>query len=309
MWSNETDNTIHDLAIVGCGPAGLSAAVNAKARNLDFSLLGSEFCSPKLYKAETVNNYLGVYDISGEKLRNHFINHIKDMEITLNRSRVDNIYPQDGYYTLMSRLETYNAYSVILAPGINFTDYLEGEENMIGNGVSYCATCDAGLYRGKKVAAISYTKESIEEVEFLADIADKVYFLPQFNHQQSLDLENIEVIKDKPTAVKKDGNTNIIISKNRELQVDGIFVFREATPPDKLIFGIELDGHHIKVNKNMETNLSGVFAAGDCTGTPYQLGRAVGQGQVAALSSASFIRTKKKKTAKQKVKKQEAIYE
>ena len=290
MLTTDPNKEILDLAIVGCGPAGLSAAINAKARNLNFILLGSKFCSPKLYKAETINNYLGFYDISGDELRNHYINHIKDMEITLKRSRVDNIYPQNGYYTLMSGLETFNAYTIILATGINFTNYLEGEENMIGNGVSYCATCDAKLYSGKEVAVISYTKESIEEVEFLAEIAEKIYFIPQTNDIKSIKSENINIIKDTPIAVKKNKTKNIVELNNDEIKVDGIFIFREVTPPDKLIFGIELEGKHINVNKDMETNLSGVYAAGDCTGTPYQLGRAVGQGQIAAINAASYIR-------------------
>ena len=301
MQSIEDNQKIHDLAIVGCGPAGLSAAVNARVRNLDFLLMGSEFCSPKLYKAETVNNYLGYYDISGDELRTHFINHVKDMEIKLHRSRVDNIYPQDGYYTLMSRLDTYQVYSIILAPGVSFTDYLEGEENMIGNGVSYCATCDGGLYRGKEVAAIAYTEESLEEVEFLADIADKVYYIPQNETNSEPNIKNVKTINGKPQAVKKEGDKNSVVLENDQINVDGIFIFREVTPPDKLIFGIELEGKHIKVNKDMETNLSGVFAAGDCTGTPYQLARAVGQGQIAALNAASYIRKIKRENKNQDV--------
>ncbi len=298
----EEKDRIHDLAIVGCGPAGLSAAINARARNLDFVLLGSEFCSPKLYKAQKVNNYLGYYDISGDELRNKFLDHIKASGLKVENSKVDGIYTGDGYYSLMAGFESFNTYSIILATGINYTDLVKGEEELVGRGISYCATCDAGLFKGKKVAAISYTRESIEEVEFLVDMVKEVVFIPSFQIDKTIDIPATQIIKGKPVEFKKDGEQINIKLNNQQLYVDGVFIFREVIPPDKLVPGIELTGPHIEVNKDMETNLEGIFAAGDCTGTPYQLGRAVGQGQIAALNAASYLSKKKSEKVKEEEK-------
>lgn len=292
---------IYDIAIVGCGPAGLSAAVNARTRNADFILLGSEFCSPKLYKAEKVDNYLGFQDISGEELRAAFLKHVNQMGISLEHSRVDNIYPQGDYYTLMSRNQTYQAYTVILATGVSYTRFLEGEEGLVGSGVSYCATCDAPLYKGKDVAVIAYTNEGIEEAEYLAEVAGTVYLLPQVEVAEELYYSNIKLVKSKPLAIRGKGRVESVELKDRSINVDGVFIFREITPPDRLIYGLELTDRHIKVDENMATNLEGVFAAGDCTGTPYQLGRAVGQGQVAALNAVAYARKKKKEINNEEV--------
>ncbi|MFP4015478.1 MAG: NAD(P)/FAD-dependent oxidoreductase [Halanaerobiales bacterium] len=285
---------IHDLAIVGCGPAGLSAAINARIRNTDMLLFGTEFCSPKLYKAENVDNYLGFHNITGEELRDKYLEHVKSMGISIKNSRVDSIYQQEDHYTLMTKDGTYSAYSLILAPGVSFTEFIDGEEDLIGGGVSYCATCDGALYRGKHVAVIAYNSEGIEDAEFLAEIAEKVYFIPQFDFEEKLNSSNIEIVKEKPLAIKGENTVDSIQLENKELKIDGVFIYREITPPDRLIFGIEIEGRHIKVNNDMETNLEGVYAAGDCTGIPYQLARAVGQGQIASLNAVSYVRKKKK---------------
>lgn len=289
-----TQEKIHDVAIVGCGPAGLSAAINLKIRNMDFILLGVDFCTPKLYKAEKVNNYLGFNNISGQELRDSFLKHSEEMGIGILNNKVDNIYHQGDYVTLVSRDTTYNAYSVIMAVGISNEKYLPGEEELLGSGVSYCATCDGALYRGKNVAVVSYNDEGIEEAEYLAELVENVYFIPQYDFQGKFEEDNIMVINDKVKRIDGKFKVESINLDNSRLDIDGVFIFREVTPADKLLFGLEIENKHIKVNDQMETNLPGVFAAGDCTGLPYQLARAVGQGLTAGLNAATFARRKKK---------------
>ncbi|MFW5972238.1 MAG: NAD(P)/FAD-dependent oxidoreductase [Bacillota bacterium] len=289
---------IHDVAIVGCGPAGLSAAINVKIRNLDFILLGVEFCTPKVYKAEEVNNYLGFHKISGEELRENFLDHVKEMGIEIKNSKVDNIYFQGDYYTLVSRDKTYNAYSIILAVGVSNAKYLPGEEDLLGSGVSYCATCDGALYRGKDVAIVTYTDEGIEEAEYLAELVNNVYFIPQFDFDGEFEYDNIKIINDRVEKINGDMKVENLDLSKLSLDVDGVFIYREVIPPDKLLFGLEIEDGHIKVNTQMETNLPGAFAAGDCTGIPYQLSRATGQGQIAGLNAATFARKKKKEIEK-----------
>ncbi len=291
--SNE-EQKIHDIAIVGCGPAGLSAALNVKIRNLDFVLLGVDFCTPKLYKAEEVNNYLGFHNISGQELRKNYLNHIKEMGIEIIQGKVDNIYNQGDFFTLISRDTTYNAYSIILAVGVSNTKYLPGEEDLLGSGVSYCATCDGALYRGKDVAVVTYTDEGIEEAEYLAELVENVYFIPQYEFAGEFEADNITIIKENVTKINGEMKVDNLVLANSIIELDGVFIFREVTPPDKLLYGLDIENKHIKVNEQMETTLPGVYAAGDCTGIPYQLSRAVGQGQIAGLNASTYARKKRK---------------
>ncbi|MFW6013530.1 MAG: NAD(P)/FAD-dependent oxidoreductase [Candidatus Bipolaricaulota bacterium] len=280
----ESEKHILDLAIVGCGPAGLSAAVNLAATNTEFEIFGSTICSPKMHKAPKVNNYLGFYDITGEELRRQFLDHTEQVEIQIHKEKIDNIYPQRDFYTLVSRETLHHAYGVILAVGTASPNYIKGEEQYLGRGVSYCATCDGPLFADRNVAIIAHSEEAVHEAEQMAEIADKVYFIPQLDRDISLPSE-IEIVEGKPKEIQGDKMVHSLQLEKERLEVDGVFVIRSVTPPDKLIDNIGLKDGHIAVDEEMRTNLERIYAAGDCTGTPYQLARAVGQGQVAALSA------------------------
>lgn len=146
----------YDIAIVGTGPAGLSAAINAKIRNKNFIIFGNKEFSTKLTKAPKINNYLGLPGIKGTELKDSFEKHIKEMHISINYERVNNIYAMGDYYALMVNDKIYEASSVILATGVEYTKPIDGEENLLGKGVGYCATCDAPLYKGKVVTIVGY---------------------------------------------------------------------------------------------------------------------------------------------------------
>ena len=183
----------YDIAIVGSGPAGLSAAINAKIRNKNIILFGNDNLSNKLVKAPSIDNYLGYYDISGEDLKNKFEDHIKNMDIEVVSKKINNIYAMGEYFALMSGDEMFEATTVILATGVEYGKPIKGEEEFLGRGVGYCATCDAPLYRDKKVAIIGYNQESEEEANFLNEIASKTYFIPMYKkeHYYKKDIANI----------------------------------------------------------------------------------------------------------------------
>lgn len=283
----------YDIAIVGSGPAGLSAAINAKIRNKNIVVFGNESLSNKLVKAPSVDNYLGFYDISGEELKNKFKEHIESLGIEVNNNKVNNIYAMGEYFALMSGNETYEATTVILATGVEYARPIKGEEEFLGKGVGYCATCDAPLYRDKKVAVIGYNKESEEEANFLSEIASKTYFIPMYKEglmrsSNTLD-ETIEVIHDRPVQINGDKLVNKISFKEKEINVDGVFVIKDSASPKSLVPGIETEGAHIIVDINMKTNIPGCFAAGDCAGKPYSYIKSAGQGQIAALNAVSYL--------------------
>ena len=151
-----------DIAIVGSGPAGLSAALNAKIRNKSFIVFGNNNLSNKVIKASKINNYLGFYGVTGKDLAEKFKEHINSMDIKITEERVNNIYAMGDYFALMVNEKMYEARTIILATGMEVGKTLEGEERLLGKGVGYCATCDAPLYRDKVVTVIGYNKEAEE---------------------------------------------------------------------------------------------------------------------------------------------------
>ena len=282
-----------DIAIVGSGPAGISAALNAKIRNKTFKVFGTKEISPKLVKAHQINNYLGFYGKSGKEIRDEFAKHLEAMDIEITEEKINNIYSMGDYFALMGSKNTYEATAVILATGVNFGKPLKGEEEYLGRGVGYCATCDAPLYRDKRVAIIGYNKEAEEEANFLNEIASKTYFIPMYKREglmRSNHLDNnIEVINERPVEIKGELLVNQVSFKTKEIDVDGVFVIKDSASPKTLVPGLEVEGAHVKVDINMNTNIRGCFACGDIAGKPYSYIKAAGQGQIAAINAVSYL--------------------
>lgn len=284
----------YDIAIIGSGPAGLSAALNAKIRKKNFIIFGSKEISTKLTRAEKINNYLGFYGKSGAEIRDEFINHLKAMEISITEERINNIYSMGEHFALMANEKMYEATSVILATGVNFGKPFKGEEKFLGKGVGYCATCDAPLYKNKVVTIIAYQKKEEAEANFLATIASKVYYMPMYKEEVEVD-SAIEVINDTLVEIVGDDRVNKLILKNQEIETDGVFILRESVSPGQLVPGLKMDGNHVEVDRKMATNLDGCFAAGDIVGVPYQYIKSAGEGNIAALSAVAYVDQQKMK--------------
>ena len=277
-----------DIAIVGSGPAGISAALNAKIRNKTFKVFGTKEISPKLVKAHQINNYLGFYGKSGKEIRDEFAKHLEAMDIEITEEKINNIYSMGDYFALMGSKNTYEATTVILATGVNFGKPLKGEEEYLGRGVGYCATCDAPLYKDKIVTIIAYNKHEESEANFLAQVASKVYYIPMYKEEVEVD-KSIEIIKDTPVEIVGEQFVQKLILKNNEIETDGLFILRDSISPGQLVPGLELDKNHVQVDRKMATNLKGCFAAGDIVGIPYQYIKAAGEGNIAALSAVSYL--------------------
>lgn len=287
----------YDIAIVGTGPAGLSAALNAKIRNKNFIIFGTNELSNKLSKAEKVNNYLGFYGKSGSEIRNEFATHLKAMDINITEEKINNIYSMGDYFALMVNEKIYEATSVILATGVSFGKPFLGEEKFLGRGVGYCATCDAPLYKNKIVTIIAYDKNEEDDVNFIATIASKVYYLPMYKEKVDV-ISSIEVINDIPLEIVGDEKVTKLVLKNGEIITDGIFILRESISPGQLVPGLILNKNHVQVDRKMKTNLDGCFAAGDIVGVPYQYIKSAGEGNIASLSAIAYVDEQKKKALK-----------
>lgn len=284
----------YDIAIIGSGPAGLSAALNAKIRKKKFIIFGTDDLSSKLIKAQKINNYLGFYGMSGVEIKEHFENHIKSMGIDITNERINNIYSMGDYFALMANEKTYEASAVILATGVNFGRPFEGEERLLGKGVGYCATCDAPLYKNKVVTIIAYNKKEENEANFVGSIAAKVYYIPMYSEDVEVD-SNIEVIKGIPVRIEGENKVEKLVLKDRVIETEGLFILRESVSPGQLVPGLKVVDNHVEVDRLMRTNLNGCFAAGDIVGMPYQYIKSAGEGNIAALSAVSYLDQIKRK--------------
>lgn len=278
----------YDIIIIGSGPGGVSAAINAKIRNKSVKIFGNQELSSKMLKAAKINNYLGFYDISGEQLKDIFKKHIEKFDINITNERIDAIYSMGDYFTAMVNEKCYEAKTVIIATGVEYTKAIKGEEEFLGRGVGYCATCDAPLYRDKKVCVIGYNNEAEEEANYVSELASKLYYIPMYEGKYNLS-NNVEIVKDSPIEISGEDQVEKLILKSGEIQTDGVFVLKDSISPEQLVPGLLIENGHIKVDRGMRSNIKGCFAAGDCTGKPYQLLKAAGEGLVAALSAVSYL--------------------
>ena len=279
---------MYDCAIIGTGPAGMEAALTLKNRNKNFILIGSSLSSEKVYKAHEIKNYLGLPNISGNDFHKAFLEHLKAMDIEITDDRIAQIYDMGDYYALQGSEVMYEAKSIIIATGVAFDKPLKGESELLGNGVSYCATCDANLYKGKEIVSIIDSNDELDEVKFLASVVNSVKLIPLYDIN-IVNEGNIEVICEKPIEIKAIDKKRIVVTEKNEYNVDGVFILKKSVPMTYLIYGIEMDGAHIKVDRLMKTNLRGVFACGDIVGKPYQYIKAAGEGNIAAISVVSFL--------------------
>lgn len=283
---------IYDVAIIGTGPAGVSAALNLKIHEKSFIWIGKKNLSDKITRAERISNYPGFIDATGSALNDAFLKQIEAMGIEITEAMVNQIMPMGDRYALMAGPDFYEARALILTTGVNQTGGLKGEADFLGRGVSYCATCDGGLYRGKTVAVVCNNARFEHEAAFLAGLASKVYFFPYYKNP-ALTGDNIEAPAARPVAVEGGMRvTGLKLNSGETLPVDGLFCLRDSISLGTLLPGLETDGGHIAVNRAMATNLPGVYAAGDCTGRPYQYTKAVGEGNVAAHSVLDYLAEK-----------------
>lgn len=278
-----------DIAIVGSGPAGISAALNAKIRNKSYYLFGTSALSDKVRRSECISNYPGVADVGGMELYEKFTDQLSGAGIEITEKRITGIYNMGTYFALLADQEEFKARTVILATGVETVRPVPGERELLGRGVSYCATCDGNLYRGKTIAVICDNAEMEEEVSYLAELAGKLYYRPLFKGS-SFAAENAEQLSGPLVKILGEKRVSgICLKDGTEVSVEGVFFLKESVSPAVLLRGLKVEAGHVEVNRKMETNVKGCYAAGDCTGTPYQIAKAVGEGNVAAHSAVKYL--------------------
>lgn len=278
-----------DLLIIGSGPAGISAALTASARNMDFLWFGSRELSPKIAQAPEIRNYPGLPCISGRDFQRALQEQVERMGLAVREERIDSILPMGDYFVACVNETMYEAKTVILAVGVSAAGAVPGELELVGQGVSYCATCDGALYRGKTVAVVSTNPAFEEEVEFLTGLAGLAYVSRSY---EAAPTPNTQPLKTFPKSIRRENGKLYITYADTEREVDGIFYLKDSVSPAVLLRGLDMEGSHIAVNRDLETNIPGCFAAGDCTGRPYQYVKAAGEGNVAIHTALRYLKEK-----------------
>lgn len=282
---------MYDVAIIGTGPAGVSAAINLKINNKKFIWFGSLNGSKKVERAELINNYPGLPEVTGSQLAFTFKHHIERMGIEICDEVVMGVYDLGEKFTLIANSNEYDAKSIILCTGVETSKPIEGELEFLGRGVSYCATCDGNLYKGKTIGILCTDKRFEHEVDFLCSLAKFAYVMPLYK-DFDVKPQNVKIVLQKPKKLQGGLRLNKIIFKDGVAEVDGMFILKGSVSPTTLMHGLAVnDEGHIMVNRQQATNVKGVFAAGDCTGRPYQYAKAVGEGNVAAHSVIEYLAT------------------
>lgn len=278
-----------DIAIIGGGPAGLSAAVTGAIRKKKIALFEQGEFSAKLQKAHTIDNYIGLPDITGIALMQKMSEHALGFEeVNLIKEKVTNIFIDNEDFMILTNKGNYQAKSVIMAIGVAPSKLIPGEKEFLGRGVSYCATCDGMLYKGKNVVVVAYTNEAEHEAQYLSEICAKVIYIPQYKMAENKEY-NFIIQKDIVREIKGKMKVDELILQEDSISADGIFIIRDTDPIDNIFPELELENQVVKVNRDMSTNIKGVFAAGDCTGKPWQISKATGEGLVAVHSVINHL--------------------
>jgi thioredoxin reductase (NADPH) len=300
-----------ELAIIGAGAAGLAAGIYGVRSGLKTVVLEEKLAGGTVADAPIVENYPGFPSVAGNELAQKMVAHAKAAGVTLKEfETVVSLDLKNEKKRVQTQKEVYEARAVIFASGSHYRQLgIPGEKEFRGRGVSYCGICDGPFFKGKSVLVVGGGNSAVMTTLYLAGIASEtkiVHRREAFRCEEALtqglkNAKNVEILWNteiKEIRGDKVVQTAILLDKNtgetREMSVNGVFVQVGEDPNSKVAkdAGIALDqDDYIITDAHQQTNLEGVYAAGDVTSHPIkQVGTAVGQGITAALEAYGYIR-------------------
>ena len=314
-----------DVAIVGAGPAGISAAIYAKRKALSLRIFEAEALGGQAAEAFVVENYPGVERLKGMELMQKMAGHLKGFGVEIEEAAavtgIKNLGKGKGFELEINKgEESVQAKTVILCTGSKYrTLNVPGEKELFGKGVSYCATCDGPFLKGKTVAVVGTGNSGVNAALFFSAICKKTYLiecLPKTScdavYNERIKKAKIELmlntcvleiagkkevekikVKDSASGKEKEIAAGSASGKQRELQVDGVFIYAGMQPKNELAkkLGLQMDGKgYIVVDGKKMTAVQGVFAAGDIAGELAQIVVAAGSGAIAATSAFEYLK-------------------
>ena len=249
-------------------------------------VIGNRWQDSPLARAEQVDNYLGLPGRTGHEMLEEFQRHAEQLGTEFLTGKAISLMAWKGFMVTVGS-QVYDSRALILAPGVIRQAKYPGEEEYLGRGVSYCATCDGMLYRNKPVVVVGRSPDAPHEANYLKSLGFQVTYVAA-REPQGLDQE-IPFVRAGRLAVKGEQAVTALEADGASIPCAGIFILRQAVAPTDLLPALETEEGYIRVDRRMATNVEGVFAAGDCTGGPLQVAKAVGEGHVAALSACEYL--------------------
>lgn len=297
-----------DLIIVGAGTAGLSAAIYGVRAGKSVLVLEGAAYGGQIINTPEIENYPGIKKISGFEFATNLYNQAKELGAEIRFEKVLSVQEKNGHKIVVTKDKEYEAKAVILATGAKNRNLgIEKEQELVGKGVSYCATCDGMFYRGKVVAVNGGGNTAVEDATFLSEYVEKVYVIHRRDSFRADKAEvdrlvakkNVELVLNstiKALESNASGLTGILVvdkdGKERRIQVDGLFVAIGQAPDNEAFRNeVDLDSKgYISAGEDCSTKTAGIFTAGDCrTKAVRQLATAASDGAVAALAAVNYI--------------------
>ncbi|MBD5586720.1 thioredoxin-disulfide reductase [Clostridium botulinum] len=301
-----------DLMIIGAGPAGLSAAIYAARAKLNMILIENGIIGGQVRSSYTVENYPGFKKIEGSRLADLMQEQATDLGATIDEfDMVEKIQLNNNEKIVETSEYIYKPTVLIISTGATARKLpIPSEGKFSGKGIHYCAICDGAMYEGKTVGVIGGGNAALEEALFLTKFASKVYMIRRYDYFKGEkatleEVENnskIEILYNWDLVDVYGSNfvdraliKNVKTKEEKELKLDGVFGFIGSEPKTELFkeyISLTPKGY-IKTNENMETNIKGVYAAGDVREKQFrQITTAVADGTIAALAAEKYIMEK-----------------
>ena len=303
MESIDLEKT-YDLIVLGGGPTAIGCAIYAARFAMNVLIIGKIF-GGLIATTHVVENYPAITSISGQGLMEMFREHMNSLNIPYISDEIRSIENVDDHFELHSFFQKFKAYSICIATGSERKKLgVPGEEDYAGRGVSYCATCDGPFYKDKVVCVIGGSDSAAKEALFLAQNTKKVYIIYRgeeiraepINKQRVYDNNKIEIIYET-IIIKIKGDTkvsSVVFDNEKEFEVDGVFIEIGSNPNSDLAkrIGVKInDKDEIIINRKSETNIPGIFAAGDVADAPFkQAITGVAEGVIAAYSAFEYVK-------------------
>ena len=285
---------MYDVIIIGAGPAGISAGLYIIRANLKVLILYKD--QSALEKTDRIENYYGFEKgISGQDLYEAGIKQAKNLGVEVKKEEVTNVqFGENNQYTVMTENQNYDTKTVIFATGNKKNiPKIKGIKEFEGKGISYCAVCDGFFYKNKDIAVLGNGRHAISETNALIHIANHITILTDGEKPPEIRAENVDIDTRKIREIKGDKKIEEIeFEDSTKMKTDGLFVALGVAGSNEFAkkLGILTQKDRIVVNENMETNIPGIYACGDCTGGLLQVSKAVYEGAKAGLQAIRYLR-------------------
>ena len=284
---------MYDVIIIGAGPAGISASLYTRRANLKTLVLYSDKSS--LEKTDKIENYYGFKDgIDGKELYFSGIKQTEKIGTDVKKEEVINIVNEDKKFSITTSKNKYMSKVVILATGNKKNKpQIDGIDRLEGKGISYCAICDGFFYKNKSVAVLGNSKYALSEVNDLINVVKDITVLTNGKDKPEIRDDRIKLETKKIKEIEgKEKVEKIKFEDGSKMNIDGIFIAEGVAGSAEFAkkMGAFIKQNKIIVNENMETNIKGLYACGDCTGGILQISKAVYEGTVAGLQAIKYLK-------------------